>query len=176
METIIIADSALTESFVKAILETFDRGDLRVALWILVLDVTRGQVCKTIAMTQRRMIYDILARFWLAEATKVSTSLDPKQPIDVRPHCKAIEKLQEHIECNALSFDERESLEQCISNNFTDDESLNADGTTKHTQIAEAVQYLAKISRGLTPLSQQGLCPFYVRANQVLAQVRIMHA
>ena len=146
-DLIIVADSALTESLVKAILESFDGRDLGEASWILGLEVTRDHVCKTITMSQRRMIYDILARFGLAEATKVSTPLDPKQPIDVHPHRKAVEKLQKRIESNELSLDERESLEQRISNYLRDGEPLDAEGTTKYMQIVGAVQYLATVSR-----------------------------
>ena len=70
--------------------------------------------------------------------------------------------------------DKRESLEQRMSKYLRDGEPLDAEGTTKHMQIVQTVQYLATVSQGLTSLSRQGLFPFYVRANQVLAQVHIM--
>ena len=146
-DLIIVADSAHTESLVNSILNRFEGRDLGEASWILGLEVTRDHVRKTITMSQRRMIYDILARFGLSEATKVSTPLDPGQPVDVHPHRKAVAKLQKQIESSDLSLDERESLEERISNYLKDGEPLDAEGTTKYMQIVGAVQYLATVSR-----------------------------
>lgn len=89
-DLVIVADCTRTESVVTYILNEFEGRDHGEASWILGLEIVRDHSNRTVTMSQRRMIADILTRFNLAESRPVSTPLYPGQPIASHPHGKAI--------------------------------------------------------------------------------------
>ena len=97
-------------------------------------------------ITQRRMVHDMLERFGLSNATKVSTHIDPNQVVDSHPHAKAVSKLMAQLEQPDLPLDQRESIESKISHLLTDGELLGEDDKKQYMQIIGAVQYLATVT------------------------------
>lgn len=146
-DLIIAADSTRTEQLVSTILERFEGRDLGEASWILGLEVKRDRENRTITITQRRMIQDVLERFGFDQCRPVSTPLDPGQPVDIHPHTKAIEKLNAKLNMPDLPLDERELIDSKVSALLQQGDPLGTDEITRYMQIIGAVQYLATVSR-----------------------------
>ena len=144
----IIATHQTTETLVSSILLVFDGRDLGEASWILGLEILRDRNARTITMTQRRMVQNVLERFQMHGSVRpVSTPLDPSQAVDLHPHSRAIEKLQKELLSLSAQSPKHDTIAAKISALEKHGEPLPPDQKSKYMQIVGAVQYLATVSR-----------------------------